>query len=191
MVILDIDQDFMFDCPSQTKRIEDYVRLYYLHEILDRFKAYKGLPYRIFVDHDEALWDCRYNNYKDIDLIHVDRHDDIPLGSKVLREDQKRGNRPHIGNWISHLIDDGRCSYVEWIGHHPEGTATLTAEETPVQHTPYMLRQSTLASTQYHKPINLVYYTVSPGFSPTNADVLEFIEVFSGYKLDPGSQLYL
>ncbi len=191
MVVLDIDQDFMFNCPSQTKRIEDYVRLYYLREILDRFNVGKGTPYRLFIDHDEVLWDCRQQNYRNIELIHVDRHDDIPLGPKAIKHDQETGNKPHLGNWISHLIDDGRCSYVEWIGQHTKGTYEMERLETPFNHTPFTLCQSTLASTQFSKPIDLVYYTVSPGFSPTNIDVLEFISIFSGYKLEPGSQLFL
>jgi hypothetical protein len=191
MVILDIDQDFMFDCPSQTRRIEDYVRLYHLQDILDRFGVGKGTPYRLFVDHDEALWDCRYNNYKNIELIHVDRHDDIPLSLKDIEHDRENGNRPHTGNWISHLIDDGRCSYVEWIGQHAKGTHDTQVIETPYNRTSFTLCQTTLASTSFRKSIDLVYYTVSPGFSPTNIDVLEFISVFSGYRLEPNSQLFV
>ncbi|MFB3886942.1 MAG: hypothetical protein ACE144_17085 [Thermodesulfobacteriota bacterium] len=170
--ILDIDQDFLWAVKPNYQEIvtkDAFYRKYNIRDLLERYEAY-GKPAKIFIQHFEVLEYMRYKNYKDVQLIHLDRHDDLD------RETYQSYNKPLLenGNWVSHAIRDGLLHSMDWISHscpmpqyiHKEPNGACCPIST-----------HTLDSHDWKGRISEVYFTVSPGFCKNDNSLLEFLRL--------------
>lgn len=160
MTILDIDQDFLYD--------SKFNQIYTVEKIFEKFNLKgRNIPAKIFINHDEAYYEIIRTGLTDIKLIHLDRHDD------VWRPEYNTKNL-NLGTWISHLIKENRVTNFIWIAAHNSLSTEDYLDQLANKQIPSW--RGPLELYPILEKIEVIYFTISPGFCPNNNELLKFIE---------------
>lgn len=183
MVILDIDQDFFYsyDGPGSehgTAPPNEFRNYSSLENVMNTFDA-KTKSFKIFSEHDEAFYEIKKSGMKDITLIHLDRHDDL---------DRPEYGNPnvHIGNWVTHAIRQNYINKVIWVRDSKDLFSGYIKEND--KEIPY---EATNMESITQIPIDIVFFTISPGFCPHNMILLEFISTMRPVLEQHNGEVYI
>lgn len=175
--VFDIDQDFFFKYNSTknmdeleaNKKIEEnkseFTEFFSPKHLIEKYSI-RNKPYFIFRNHEEALYKIRELDLNNIKLLHFDAHDDLE------RDDQE--STLNKGNWVSFLINERRCSSVDWITPNFDGIKNFN-DKTALG-TSFNLTVCGLENHPWAGRIDYVFYTLSPEFCVHQKFILEFVE---------------
>lgn len=180
MIILDVDADFFFGpvyYDDQPIDVETQVQLTTPKEVVDRYNIEFGTPLVFFKNHSEAYGFIQNFKLKDIKLIHLDAHRDYDYeqSEQVISPSKPQ---PSISTWLGDAVNKGWVESIDWVYFYNQG-AFNKQETLPLfsldAKKKVLLHKTSFLEHSWQGGIDMVFYTLSPGYLKENNLHCEFL----------------